>query len=108
MRRITCFATPLIAVAMMTVPMMAQAQSSLQGNATDNTTTAGATQSKAYADGMESAAIDKAAKRVLDPQKSFRYTHPPIKKGDDKAAYQAEFVAGYQAQLKQIGATPGE
>ena len=105
MKKLTRIATPLIAVAMMTVPMMALAQSS-QGNAAQSTTTnAGsinpeAQASQSYADGVQSATIDMAAKRVLDPQKSYRYLHPPVKKGPERDAYLANFSAGYTAHVK--------
>jgi len=106
------FATPLIAVAIMTVPMMAQATSSQQGNTPSNISTnapaASIQQAQAYADGVESATFDMAAKRALDPQKTFRYAHPPVKKGEDKAAYQAAFSAGYQAHIKQAAGQPGQ
>jgi hypothetical protein len=97
---------------MMTVPMMAQATSSQQGNTANSITTtapaASIEQAQAYADGVESATFDMAAKRVLDPQKTFRYAHPPVKKGEDKAAYQAAFSAGYQAHVKQATGQPGQ
>src|ERR1700712_4405127 len=114
MKKLKRIATPLIAVAMMTVPMMAPAQSSQQGNAAQsNTTNAGsinpeAQAAQAYKDGVESASIDMAAKRVLDPLKSFRYTHPPVKKGPERDAYLTQFSAGYQAHLKAAGSQGGQ
>jgi hypothetical protein len=109
MSKHTRFVAPLIAVAMMTVPMMAPAQSSQKGNATTSSTASPGSeqeQSQAFRDGVESATIDMAAKRVLDPQKSFRYSHPPVKKGAEREAYLAGFSAGYQAQVKKA-AQPG-
>lgn len=109
MSKLTRIATPLIAVAMMTVPYMAQAQSSQQGNATPSTTTASVNpEAQAYKDGIESATIDMAAKRVLEPQKSFRYSHPPVKKGAERDAYLANFSAGYQAHVKDSGVQSGQ
>jgi len=111
MNHLTRIATPLIAVAMMTVPMMAPAQSSQQGNGANNSTTsvpaAGVEQTKAYSDGVASAQADKAVGRAIDPQKSFRYVHPPVKKSETDA-YRAAFTAGYQAQVKQASTASGQ
>ena len=102
MKNINRFATPLIAVAMMTVPMMALAQSSQTGNATDNKTIASAdvTQTQAYRDGVEAVKLDTAANRPMDPMKSHLYVAPPVKK-DAREGYRTAFVAGYQSALSQ-------
>jgi hypothetical protein len=101
MKNINRFATPLIAVAMMTVPMMALAQSSQTGNATNNTTaSADVSQTQAYRDGIEAVKLDTAAARPIDPTKSHLYVAPPVKK-DAREGYRTAFVAGYQAAASQ-------
>ena len=116
MKKLTRIATPLIAVAMMTVPMMALAQSSQQGNATQSSSTnndwttppAGTAQPQAYKDGIESAKLDKLTKRAIDPTKSHMYVAPPVKK-DARDAYRTSFVAGYQVAVSHgTGAQDGQ
>jgi hypothetical protein len=105
MKKLIRIATPLIAVAMMTSPMIALAQSSQTGNATQNNSTdwsappAGTEQAQAYRDGVEAAQLDKAANRKIDPTASYLYNHPKVKK-DQRDAYRSSFVQGYQAALK--------
>lgn len=104
MKKLIRIATPLIAVAMMTSPMIALAQSSQTGNATQNSTDwsappAGTEQAQAYRDGVEAAQLDKAANRKVDPTASFLYNHPKVKK-EQREAYRSSFVQGYQAAVK--------
>ncbi len=105
MSKLIRIATPLIAVAMMTSPMIALAQSSQTGNATQNSTTdwsappAGTEQAQAYRDGVEAAQLDKAANRKIDPTTSYLYVHPKVKK-EQRDAYRQSFTAGYQAAVK--------
>jgi len=94
MNNLKRIATPLIAVAMMTVPMMAPAQSSPQGNATENSN-ANVAQTQGYRDGVEAAKLDTLAKRPIDPKKSHLYVNPPVKK-DARDGYRTAFTAGYQ------------
>ena len=110
MNKLTRIATPLIAVAMMTVPMMALAQSSQMGNATQNSTTedwmtptGGPEQVQAYHDGIEAAKLDALTKRPVDATRSHLYVAPPVKKSD-RDTYRSSFAAGYNAAVKH-GAT---
>lgn len=96
-----------IAAALLTLPVMASAQSS-QSTTQATASAAVDTNAQAYRDGVESATIDMAAKRKLDATKSFRYTHPPVKKGGDREGYLANFTAGYNAHLKEAGASSGQ
>lgn len=98
-----------IAAALLTLPVMASAQSFPKGSATPAAASAAVDpNAQAYKDGIESATIDMAAKRTLDATKSFRYSHPPVKKGGDRDAYLANFTAGYNAHLKEVGASSGQ
>jgi len=110
MSKLTRFATPLIAVAMMTAPMMMTAQSSQMGNQTQNSTNndwttppAGTEQAQAYRDGIEAAKLDTVANRKVDPKASYLYNHPPVKKAADKDAYRNTFTQGYKAALAHNG-----
>jgi hypothetical protein len=103
MNKLKCIATPLIAVAMMTVPMMAQAQSSEAGNATQNYNA----NDRAYQDGVQAAKLDAAAKRPIDPAKSYLYVHPPVK-GDARDKYRSEFTVAYQSAAKQLSSQSGQ
>jgi hypothetical protein len=103
MSKLTRFATPLIAVAMMTAPMLMTAQSSQPG--TQNSTTqdwqtppAGTEQADAYRDGIEAAKLDTVANRKVDPKASYLYNHPKAK-GADKEAYRQSFTKGYNAAV---------
>ena len=53
----------------------------------------------AYRDGVESAQLDKVAKRKIDAKASHLYVHPPVK-GAAKDEYRSSFVAGYEAAVK--------
>jgi hypothetical protein len=104
MTKLTRFATPLIAVALMGAPILAHAQDSQKGNQTQtaqdwNTPPAGTEQSQGWKDGIEAAQLDKAAKRAVDPHTSHLYVHPPVK-GAAKDAYRNGFESGYQAAVK--------
>ena len=110
MNKLTRFAAPLIAVAMMTsVPMMSLAQSNTQTqNSTQdwNTPPAGTEQAQAgYRDGIEAAKLDKTANRKLDAKSSFLYQHPKVKKGPERDAYLSNFEAGYNAALQHSSAS---
>jgi hypothetical protein len=111
MSKLTRIATPLIAVAMMTAPMMMTAQSSQQG--TQNSTTsdwqtppAGTEQADAYRDGIEAAKLDTVANRKVDPKASYLYNHPKAK-GADKEAYRNSFSQGYNAAVAHGAAGKG-
>jgi hypothetical protein len=101
------FATPLIAVALMSsAPILAHAQDSQKGSQTQtqdwNTPPAGTEQAQAYKDGIEAAQLDKAAKRPVDAHSSHLYVHPPVK-GAAKDAYRNSFDAGYKAAVAHSG-----
>jgi hypothetical protein len=116
MNKLTRIATPLIAVAMMTVPMMAQAPSSpMMRNVSNNSTTTdwttpptGMAQPQAYRDGIEAAKLDRLAKRRIDATKSHLYVSPPVKKGEQREEYRQSFVAGYQAATQHGAMSSGE
>ncbi len=108
MKTLTRFATPLIAVAMMTAPMMMTAQSSQMGQTQNSNTTdwsappAGTEQAQAYRDGIEAAKLDTLAHRKVDAKASHLYVHPPVK-GAAVADYRTGFEGGYQAAVKNQG-----
>ena len=94
MTKLTRIATPLIAVAMMTVPMMAPAQSSQQVNAKQ---IHGKFRGP-YEDGILSARIDAAANRSMDPKQSYLYVSPPVKE-EAREAYRVAFMIGYKTAV---------
>ncbi|MDE1176872.1 MAG: hypothetical protein PW789_09720 [Edaphobacter sp.] len=102
--KFTRLATPLIAAALMTSPviMLAQnAQNNKPATQDWNAAPAGteqASQNQAFRDGIEAAKLDKAAKRPIDAKVSHLYKKPPVKK-DQQDAYRSDFEKGYQAQL---------
>jgi hypothetical protein len=104
-------ATSLMAVAMMTVPMMALAQSSQQGNVSmqqsnmneDWSTAPAGMTPDGYKAGIDAAKLDKLVQRPMDPKLGAMYKNPPVSKSQ-RDAYRAAFVAGYQAAV-QHGAT---
>jgi hypothetical protein len=103
MKKISCIATPLIAVALMTgASVSALAQNSQKNTPAVqdwNTPPAGTEQSQqAFRDGIEAAKLDKAAKRTIDAKTSHLYKNPPVK-GAAKDSYRADFEKGYQAQV---------
>jgi hypothetical protein len=113
MSKLARIATPLIAVAIMiSVPFMALAQNSPQGNATKSSTTqdwktpppANAQTQQGYRDGVEAAMLDALAKRKIGATTSYRYVHPPVK-ATLQYEYRAGYVAGYAAQLDHAGAS---
>lgn len=110
MSKLTRFATPLMAVAIMSsVPMMAHAQAaeatSTQSSVIDlNAPQPGTEEYAAYKDGMEAARLDTLAKRKIDAKASHLYVHPPVK-GDAREAYRTHFEKGYQAALKNGAAS---
>ena len=104
MNKLTRFATPLMAVALMSgASFFAHAQTSQTQNSAVqewNTPPAGTEQTQlGFRDGLEAAKLDKAAKRKIDAQSSYLYLHPPVK-GAAKDEYRASFAAGYQAAMK--------
>jgi hypothetical protein len=112
MKKLSCMALPLVAVAMMSsVSSMTLAQSSPAGNGTQssaeqdwNAPPAGTPQTQqGYRDGILAARLDTLAKRKVDAKSSHLYLHPPVK-GDAQTPYRTSFEAGYQAAL-QHGAT---
>ncbi|WP_263378719.1 hypothetical protein [Granulicella paludicola] len=103
MKMMTRIATSLMAVTMMTAPMMMAAQSSqnqTQAAAQEDwmTPPAGSEQAQAYKDGIEAAKLDTVAKRPVEASKSYLYNHPPVK-GADKDAYRSTFTQGYKAAV---------
>jgi hypothetical protein len=104
MRKLIRIATPLIAVALMSGrPFSAHAQEQ-QAPTTEsrswNTPPPGTEQAQAaYRDGLESAQLDKVAKRKVDAKSSYRYVHPPVK-GAAREEYRTNFTAGYEAAVK--------
>jgi hypothetical protein len=110
MSKLSRFATPLIAVAIMSsVPFMTLAQNSQMGNATQdsaaatqdwNTPPAGTEQAQqGYRDGIEAAKLDKLANRKIDAKASHLYVHPPVK-SEARDAYRSSFAQGYDAAVK--------
>ena len=103
MKKISCIATPLIAVALMTgasVSALAQNSQKTTTAVQDwNTPPAGTEQEQqGFRDGLEAAKLDKAAKRTIDAKTSHLYKKPPVKK-DQQDAYRSNFEKGYQAQV---------
>ncbi len=104
MKRLTRFATPLMAVALMSgASFFAHAQTSQNQNSAVqewNTPPAGTEQAQqGYRDGIEGAKLDKAAKRKIDAKSSHLYVHPPVK-GAARDEYRSGFAAGYEAAVK--------
>ncbi|QMV18248.1 hypothetical protein GOB94_05745 [Granulicella sp. 5B5] len=103
MSKFSRIATSLIAVTMMTAPMVmaAQTQNQTQNSTQNDWTTppAGTEQGQAYKDGIEAAKLDTVAKRPVDPKTSYLYNHPPVKKSADREAYRSSFTEGYKAAL---------
>lgn len=103
MSKFSRIATSLIAVTMMTAPMVmaAQTQNQTQNSSQNDWTTppAGTEQAQAYKDGIEAAKLDTVAKRPVDPKTSYLYNHPPVKKSADREAYRNSFTEGYKAAL---------
>jgi hypothetical protein len=109
MSRLVRFATPLMAVAMMSsAPMIALAQNFHTENQTDsnatqdwNTPPAGTEQTQhGFRDGIEAAKLDTLAKRKVDAKSSHLYLHPPVKGDDAVNAYRSAFQTGYDAAVK--------
>ena len=109
MNKLTRFATPLMAVAIMSsVPSIALAQNSQTGNQTNsnatqdwNTPPTGTEQAQhGFRDGIEGAKLDTLAKRKVDAKSSHLYLHPPVKGDDAVNAYRLAFQTGYDAAVK--------
>jgi hypothetical protein len=94
--KLTRIATPLIAVAMMTLPTLAQAQSSTQRNAVR----INLKNDQPYRDGLMAARLDAAAKRPIDPTQSYLYVHPPVKE-EARDAYRTAFAIGYKTEVAE-------
>lgn len=101
--KLTRIATPLMAVALMSAPILASAQNTIPAKqeAQDwNAPPAGTEQEQqAYRDGVEAYKLDRAAKRKIDAKSSHLYVHPPVK-GEAKDAYRQNFVNGYETAVK--------
>lgn len=106
MSKLTRFATPLIAVAIMSsVPFISLAQNSTQNNAAQtqdwNTPPAGTEQAQqGFRDGIEAAKLDKLANRKIDAKASHLYVHPPVKGAEAVNQYRQSFTTGYDAAVK--------
>src|ERR1700722_3704809 len=103
MSKLTRFATPLMAVAIMSsVPFLALAQNSQSGNQTQNTAVQdwntpppGTEQAQqGYRDGIEAAKLDKLTNRPVSFKTSHLYLNPPVKK-DARDAYPSASQSGY-------------
>jgi hypothetical protein len=118
MSKLSRFATPLIAVAMMSsLPFVALAQSkpaaapaatTTQNSSVEdwNTPPAGTEQAQqGYRDGIVGAKLDKLTNRKIGATTSHQYLHPPVK-GNVQAAYRVAFVAGYEAAVKNNASYP--
>ncbi len=104
MNKLTRFATPLIAVALMSgASFFAHAQTTQKQNSAVqewNTPPQGTEQAQqGYRDGIEAAQLDRAAKRKIDAKASHLYNHPPVK-GAARDEYRSGFAAGYDAAVK--------
>jgi hypothetical protein len=104
MKKLIRFATPLMAVALMSgATFFAHAQTSQTQNSAVqewNTPPAGTEQAQqGYRDGIEAAKLDKAAKRKIDAKASHLYVHPPVK-GAARDEYRSGFTSGYEAAVK--------
>ncbi|HEY6414405.1 MAG TPA: hypothetical protein VIX42_12015 [Edaphobacter sp.] len=101
--KLTRFATPLIAVALMSgAPLFAHAQAAQKAAQTEewNTPPAGTEQAQqGYRDGIEAAQLDRTAKRKIDAKASHLYVHPPVK-GAARDEYRSGFTSGYEAAVK--------
>jgi hypothetical protein len=105
MKNLIRFATPLIAVALISGTAFSAHAQEQQTPTTEsrswNTPPPGTEQAQAaYRDGIESAQLDKTAKRKVDAKSSYRYVHPPVK-GAARDEYRTNFVAGYEAAVKR-------
>jgi hypothetical protein len=102
------FATPLIAVALMSgASFFAHAQDKPAPAAQSqswNTPPAGTEQAQAYRDGIEAAQLDKAVHRPIDAKQSHLYVHPPVK-STARESYRSSFTAGYEAAVKHSSTT---
>ena len=102
MKKMTRIAASLIAVTMMTAPMVMAAQNQQNQSSQTNdwmSPPAGTEQAQAYKDGIEAAKLDATAKRPVEAQKSYLYNHPPVKKSADRDAYRSTFEQGYKAAV---------
>ena len=109
MNKLIRFATPLMAVAIMSsVHSIALAQNSRTGNQTqvnatqDSNSPAQATEQaqNGFRDGIEAAQLDRLAKRKIDATVSHLYVHPPVKGDAAVTEYRAAFQTGYDAAVK--------
>src|SRR5260370_38363711 len=105
MKQLTRFATPLIAVALMSgASFFAHAQTTQKQNSAVqewNTPPQGTEQAQqGYRDGIEAAQLDRAAKRKIDAKASHLYNHPPVK-GAARDEYRSGFAGGYAPTVQQ-------
>ena len=114
MSKLTRFATPLMAAAIMSsVPFMALAQNSQTQNNNGsaavqdwNTPPAGTEQAQqGFKDGIEAAKLDKLANRPISFKTSHLYQNPPVKGKDAKDAYRSAFQNGYEAAVAHAPAS---
>lgn len=104
MKKTIRFATPLIAVALMSGASffaLAQNNQAPTGQTQSwNTPPPGTEQEQsAYRDGVEAAQLDKAARRKIDAKSSYLYLHPKVK-ASARDEYRSRFAAGYEAAAK--------
>jgi hypothetical protein len=97
MKTLIRIAAPVMALALMGgVPSFAQAAQ----NTVEAAPASGSPQAhQGYLDGVQAAALDRAAKRPIDAKVSHLYVHPPVK-GAARDEYRASFEAGYQSAVK--------
>jgi len=114
MSKLSRFATPLIALAIMSsVPFMTLAQTAPAASPTQNssvqdwnTPPAGTEQAQqGYRDGIMGAKLDKLSNRKIGAKTSHQYLHPPVK-SNVQADYRAAFIAGYEAAVKNGASYP--
>jgi len=101
MNKLTRIAAPLIAVAIMTVPKMAQAQSSMHRNVKQLL----GKSDRPYQDGLLAAKLDTAARRPINPTLSHLYVYPPVKE-EARDAYRIAFVIGYKTAVAEHPRSP--
>ena len=106
MKKLTQFATPLMAAVLVSgASFAAHAQNGqnnlLKADVPQNASIkpTAAEQSQGYRDGMEAAKLDTLTKRRIDAKASHLYVHPPVKGADMVMQYRQSFEAGYNAAL---------
>ncbi len=106
MKKMTGFATPLMAaVLMMGATVATHAQSGTPNTQEPNAAampTGNPEAQQAYEDGKMAAKLDTVAKRPIDAKTSHLYKKPPVK-GAAQANYRSAFEKGYNDALKSGG-----